>query len=492
MTTEHPTQTWEIELLTPLHIGDGTELQNNMDYVLKNQSVDVIDLESVLDQLSETPKAINELSRQIDLNKIMSDYHLTVQPRYSMPIKGNSGPRKSMRRFLKNAYGQPYIAGSSMKGAIHTALWTTLGTPRMPNITQFRDFEKAVKDLGGKDPYRMFIRPLQISDSIGIESQGSLNCEEIKFFNLQIENRPGWKDFGSRTRQTKDRFQDTTGIFVECLKPGIKLCLQARIDPFLNLNQTKKIGGITECAGLSSFHTLAKKINAHSLHIAKREQEFFSEYRTETAHAADFYEGLIDLIKSVESDSETVFLRLSWGSGWRGMTGDWMNDNDLEKVRSQKNLGKRGVDVFPKTRRLTIDSAKGTPCLPLGWVQIRTVEKSRFSLTVSPVENIIPEVILKPTVPVIPLAPPPDPEVEYQTKLAQYKTRVEKIKNFQGEIGALIPVINALQDERLKQAMCMILRDKAKDLPNKAYPKALKDNKNWASSLKALFDANGC
>jgi hypothetical protein len=41
-------------------------------------------------------------------------------------------------------------------------------------------------------------------------------------------------------------------------------------------------------------------------------------------------------------------------------------------------------------------------------------------------------------------------------------------------------------------AMCMVLRDKTKDLPNKAYTKGLKENKNWASSLKALFDANGC
>jgi CRISPR-associated protein Csm5 len=489
MMTDKDTQTWEIELLTPLHIGDGTELQHNLDYISNSKSIDVIEIETLLESLSDYKSAINDLSKSIALDRLLKDYKINVPPRYSLPFKGNSVP-KSMRRFLKNGYGQPFIAGSSLKGAIHTALWTTLDRSELPVAKNYREFSGAVKSLGGKDPYHMFIRPLQISDSIGIEPRGALNCEEIKFFNLQRENKPGWKDFG-RDRQTKDRFQDATGIFVECLNPGIKLCLQARVDPFLNSAPIKQIGKIMECAGLSEFQALSQTINAHSLHLATRERTFFSEYRAETANVVDFYEALIRQIESVNPESGTSFLRLSWGSGWRGMTGDWINDNDLQEVRNQRNLGRRGVDIFPKTRRLAIDSAKGTPCLPLGWVRIRPVEKSRFSLTVGSVETIIPEINLEPA-PVIPSAPPPDPEVEYQTKLTQFRNRVEKFKNFQGEVSALIPTINAQQDERLKQAMCIVLRDNANALPKNTFNKALKENKIWASTLKTLFDANGC
>jgi CRISPR/Cas system CSM-associated protein Csm5 (group 7 of RAMP superfamily) len=487
MKTDKDTQTWEIELLTPLHIGDGTELQYNLDYISNSKSIDVIEFDSLLESLSDYPSAINDLSKSIALERLMKDYKINIQPVYSLPFKGNSTP-KSIRRFLKNGHGQPFMAGSSLKGAIHTALWATLDRSRLPASGNYREFSGAVKSLGGKDPYHMFIRPLQISDSIGIEPKGAMNCEEIKFFNLQRENKPGWKDFG--TRQTKDRFQETTGLFVECLKPGIKLCLQSRLDPFLNSAPIKQVAKIIECTGLSEFHTLTQTINTHSLHLATRERTFFSEYRTETASVVNFYDNLIHQIESAGPDSETSFLRLSWGSGWRGMTGDWIDDFTLKEVRIQKRLGKQGVDVFPKTRRLAIDPEKGVPCLPLGWVRIKQVEKSRFSLTVGPVENNIADVILKPTAPVIPL-PPPDPETEYQIKLAQFKTRVEKMKNFQGEVGALIPIINAQENERLKQAMCMVLRDKANDLPNKAYTKGLKDNKNWASSLKTLFEANG-
>ncbi len=484
MTTDNDTQTWEIDLLTPLHIGDGSELQHNLDYMFRNKAIDVIEFDSLLECLSDYPLAITDLGKSVALDRLLRDYKVTVSPIYSLPIKGNVTP-KSFRRFLKNGHGQPYIAGSSLKGAIHTALWMMLDRSQLPSASQFNPFNRAVKSLGGSDPYHMFIRPLQISDSIGIEPQNTLLCEEIKFFNLQRENKPGWKDFG--TRQTKDKFQDTSGLFVECLKPGVKLCLQARIDPFLNSNQTKKIGGITECAGLSSFHALTKAINTHSLHIAEREKIFFSEYRTETAHAADFYKNLIDRIKSLEPDSQTAFLRLSWGSGWRGMTGDWMNDNDLRDVRYQKNLGKKGADVFPKSRRLAIDPAKGTPCLPLGWVQVRPVDKSRFVLNPIQMGDNVSRAVAEP-VSASPPVPRPDTEAEYQAKLAQFKNRVEKCKNFQGEIGSLIAFISAQQNERLTKALCIILQEKANSLPKKAYIKALNENKSWATTLKTLLE----
>jgi hypothetical protein len=130
--------------------------------------------------------------------------------------------------------------------------------------------------------------------------------------------------------------------------------------------------------------------------------------------------------------------------------------------------------------------------IPFGWVELVTISETEFNTyRHTPFSMPSRKTILEPAS-VIPSTPPPDPEAEYQAKLAQFKTRVEKIKNFQGEIGAMIPIINAQQDERLKHAICMILKDKSSALPNKAFAKALKENKIWASSLKALFDANGC
>jgi CRISPR/Cas system CSM-associated protein Csm5 (group 7 of RAMP superfamily) len=489
MTTNQNTQTWEVELLTPLHIGDGVELRLNEDYVSKTGSMDVIEFDSLLESLSEYPLAINDLGKTIDLQRLMKNYRINAPVRYSLPIKGVTIPN-SIRRFLKNAYGQPYMAGSSLKGAIHTALWTTLDKSRLPSPQKFRDFSAAVKSIGGKDPYHMFIRPLQISDSIGIEPGGALNCEEIKFFNLQMGNRPGWKDF--RDKRTKDKFQDAAGLFVECLKPGIKLCLQAKLDHFLNSPKIKKAAGITECSNLSQFQTLLQAMNAHSLHLATREQAFFSGYKTETASVMAFYDKLIYQIQALGQDSGTAFLRLSWGSGWRGMTGDWIDDDTLKEVRTQKKLGRTGVDIFPKTRRLAMDTQKGTPCLPLGWIRIQPVEKKKFSLSINSAASAIPESSPQPLAVASVPTPPPDPEAEYQEKLTQFQNNVEKCRNFQGDIGRLAAIVNTQKDDRLKQAMCMVLKKKAEVLPKKAFTKAINENKSWATTLKMLLDANEC
>ena len=488
MTTNQNTQTWEVELLTPLHIGDGVELQLNMDYISKTGSMDVIEFDSLLESLSEYPLAINDLGKTIDLQRLMKNYRINAPVRYSLPIKGVAVPN-SIRRFLKNACGQPFMAGSSLKGAIHTALWTTLDKSRLPSPQRFREFSKAVKSIGGKDPYHMFIRPLQISDSIGIEPGGALNCEEIKFFNLQTGNRPGWKDF--KDKRTKDKFQDAAGLFVECLKPGIKLYLQAKLDHFLNSPNIRKAAGITECSDLSQMQTLLQAINAHSLHLAMREQTFFSGYKTETANVAAFYDKLIEQIRDVGQDSGTAFLRLSWGSGWRGMTGDWIDDDTLKEVRAQKKLGKAGVDIFPKTRRLAMDTQKGTPCLPLGWIRIQSVEKKKFSLSINSTASTIPESHPQPPAVVSVPTPPPDPEAEYQEKLTQFRKNVESCRNLQGDISRLTAIVNTQKNEKLKQAMCMILKEKAESMPKKAFMKAVNENKSWAITLKMLFDANG-
>ena len=57
---------------------------------------------------------------------------------------------------------------------------------------------------------------------------------------------------------------------------------------------------------------------------------------------------------------------MSWGSGWRGMTGDWASDEQVKTFRELFNLGRTGKP-FPKTRRLVVS---GEPKLPMGWIRL--------------------------------------------------------------------------------------------------------------------------
>jgi hypothetical protein len=58
--------------------------------------------------------------------------------------------------------------------------------------------------------------------------------------------------------------------------------------------------------------------------------------------------------------------------------------------------------------------------------------------------------------------------------------------------GPILPVFQAQPDERLKKAMCQILRDKTIALPKKTFQKALNEKKTWANSLQTLLATDGC
>ncbi|MFW6374483.1 MAG: RAMP superfamily CRISPR-associated protein, partial [Thermodesulfobacteriota bacterium] len=368
MTVNDTLQTWKITLITPLHVGDGEELQRNMDYVADREGLKVFELDTLLESLKDNPAAIGEMGGTgFDLARFMRDYRISANPRYVLTISGKKPP-ESLRRFLKNGYGQPYLAGSTLKGAVRTALWTGLDRSRLPSVSNFRAFKGAVNKVSGTDPHHDFLRPLQISDSVGLDPAGPLVAEEIKFFNLQRENRAGWKDFGSK--RTLDRFEDAAGIYVETLKPRTDLFVQVHLDAFLRSDSVRKALKLPQSSGLQGFAALARAINTHSLEMARAELDFFARFGGTANAAAEIYGQLVGGIQGLmkQENPDTFIVRMAWGSGWRGMTGNWIDEGDMAAVRRETRLGKRDVPVFPKTRRLAM--AGGVPSQPLGWAVV--------------------------------------------------------------------------------------------------------------------------
>lgn len=90
-----------------------------------------------------------------------------------------------------------------------------------------------------------------------------------------------------------------------------------------------------------------------------------------------FYEALMEQING-SNGKEVAYLRMAWGSGWRGMTGDWMTHEQFEAAKTFERFGRIVGAVFPKTRRLTVKD--GIPCLPMGWVKIRPTKQRSLSV----------------------------------------------------------------------------------------------------------------
>ncbi|MFW6217154.1 MAG: hypothetical protein ACOC3Y_04950, partial [Desulfohalobiaceae bacterium] len=53
--------------ISPLHIGDGTELNLNLDFVQgKDRHLEMLDLEELLQQLAEIPRAVQDLGNSLN------------------------------------------------------------------------------------------------------------------------------------------------------------------------------------------------------------------------------------------------------------------------------------------------------------------------------------------------------------------------------------------------------------------------------------------
>lgn len=475
-------QTWKITTLTPLHIGDGEEMKFNIDYVPSEKGIiDVIEQDDIIDLLITIPDIADKVrGLEYDLRKIIKDFGISVTPIYRLKYHGTSIP-DTVRRFIKNAHQKPYIPGSSLKGAIRTAIWCSdyLDKSNLFPIKDYDIFEKKVKKLSGKDPQHDFLRPLHISDSIPLEPDDVLHVEEIKIFNLMHGNMPGWKDV--KTRKTKNDHNESSGLFIEAIKEGVATYIEASLERFLGKEIIKKAGELPDSTISEGFPFIAQKINQHSRDLAQKELQYLKRFLPVTSPVVNFYNALINKINSLSNGS--FIIRIAWGGGWRAMTGNWLEGEVLQLVRRVRHLGRKGFP-FPKTRRLILKD--GIPSIPPGWLKIEPVTDMSFKeKAMIPYEVIklkkepVPEEISRKSV-----------EIVKKEKIEDFKDKLSRTKNIAGEIDSFIQIINTQEEHDIQKDMCKLLINKAKR-DKKGFKRAIKDEKAWAKKLKALCDELG-
>ena len=268
---------------------------------------------------------------------------------------------------------EAYIPGSSVKGAIRTAIlwWVLKNDPNrfnrakrpLENLVRSRDrvdkkrvADEIEKEVFGIDPTHDLLKALQVSDTNAVATN-NLKIEEVRTLTTTPRGH-NWKSFYT---------------YVEALKPGTKLVLETKIDEFL-----------LEDDAASELHFENKKrlvreipriCNEFADMFIEDEMRFFRQYNRpgELDDVLEFYEMLRE-----RREEESFLLHLAWGSGWHGMTvGRLLQgepDFDFFGLRKRFSLGKRRnqrffVSEFPKTRRIVFKDGK--PKYPLGWLKIR-------------------------------------------------------------------------------------------------------------------------
>jgi len=375
----------KIKTLSPVHIGSGIDLQSNIEFLIDDDRLAIIDEKKVLNIIGEEyinnwVTIINNRENLFEYLKLrksnikLSDIDKRKMEVYCSDLQN----KKTLKEQLHNAQGNATIPGSSIKGAIRTAIISYLvekETERVKNIINkkrnflngkglkwnLKAFQEVESEILNQllsnsfkpDANRNIFRFLQVTDAyFYYETYAS---------NLQVLNLQG---NGWGIKNSSDQLTELIGQDCES-EIRIKIN-QKLLEENINRKEIK-----SDTSFLNSIEKLFGIINIHTKYLLKKEIDFW-KHESKYPDSVNYYiENMEKLFEETgKCKKEEAVLRIGGGSGWDSITGAWAKTNqklfsDDEWFQLSKLLNKgRDVEYFPKTRKIDEDG------YPLGFIKL--------------------------------------------------------------------------------------------------------------------------
>jgi len=371
----------ELQVLTPLHIGSGEVLTRDLDYILRGRELLVLDAERILGDLPEVQR---RRVGAVSLAQLIPGGDPTPYARYRVPLApgASTSGYSEVREAIKDALGRPFVPGSSLKGALRTALavawaaargqaWVDRQLERVLEHRPNRKFaaQELERQLFGREPHTDLLRVLRPSDLYDAGERPAMDVLEL------VE-----------ARVVTGSNASGPPVVVEALRPGTvwrgtlteDLALaSAMVAEVANGERAWQaaapgmlLGAIDQCRRLAG-------------RLIEAERQHFR-----TGAVAAEYQALQRRLQALDQQSCLVWL--GWGTGWmaktlgellvqsphfpevvrrfglqRGGRRDWRASEESEDAGA---MSRRPATGFPASRRLVV--ANGTPVQPLGWAQL--------------------------------------------------------------------------------------------------------------------------
>jgi CRISPR-associated protein Csm5 len=361
-----------LELLSPLHIGSGTELLLDYDLVPYRGHTYRVDEEALLEQAlvqaeAAGANAVNRLLSGRPAAELLAEADFADPERslfrYVMPGTPftKSAGAKVLEQ-LKDVHDRVYLPGSSLKGALRTILARGIyaSQQRKPDLAQLgrsRSWasQPLERDLFGRDPNRDWLRALHVEDSRPLEAKGHLALHTVRVYPTETRESSG------------------LNIDVETATKGTTFQAVITVDEYgFQEEIARKLGWGGRRRWIDQLPRLAGECARQRLLI---EAEYFKARRGPIG-ALRFYDNLIEVWDGL--DENEMILQMGWGTGWESKTlgSDLLRVDDaaferlLNQYRMTKETNRQLGDPFPKSRHLVLDR-NGQPGEPLGWMRVR-------------------------------------------------------------------------------------------------------------------------
>jgi len=365
----------KIETLTPVHIGSGNLLYENLDIIQVNikkvPHIVVISEEKVWKVLNEQhlDNWLEAISKRENLSLFLETFAPNITSKdYAkrrMPLYSELRDNDTLKECIHNGLGLPYIPGSSIKGAIRTAILASLTDnvknsedkiivkikDRDGNIVPKKDrngniiinADKIEQELFGSDPNSDIFRFIQVGDAY-FEKESEI---AIRLINLNFRfNRDSLRD------NSKSQLVEAIGTESES---EFHLKVSRDYYDFVKIKYPQA-GNLP----VSSIGDLFSLINEHTRKLVEEEIDYWSEI--DKTGGDEYVEEMQKILKKINECEigKSCVLRIGHASGWRFITGAWTetmgNFKDVVIPASRPNNQRYEDYNFPKTRRLDEDS----------------------------------------------------------------------------------------------------------------------------------------
>ena len=371
-----------LEVITPTHIGSGKALHGNAEYIwFGNERVcAIIDDAKILQILGpdridlwinavEKPERISLIEV---LKRFKSDITSDSIAQRVLSHEGTLFPRADhpLREFIRTGTNHNYIPGSSIKGAIRTALFSV-------NMKQ----EKSVDEAEINANHNNNRRPRYTAAKLEKRTFGSNPNEDLLRFlrvaDFSFPNHPTQSAFAQTFNMTRLGRRDDGSDDLYEIKDSVKQLLEylpvgSRTTGSISIsaNQRKQFLKKNSSSHSMVFDLpeLFERVNRHTAAQLRSEIDNY-KYADLPDSANLFVDHLKDLLDQLEQlSSDSCLLRLGFATGLRNMTGGWWTetlsnepyDNLSDQVRP---LGYNNFPL-PKSRRFIFDGQ------PMGFIKL--------------------------------------------------------------------------------------------------------------------------
>ncbi len=387
----------DLHVLTPIHIGTREGRLGPTEFVVAGSKVHLIDenrlgrvlrdrnlIDAFITEVRKGPFQMASFLSKTARLRIPEDLHLVC----SFSIPGGDPNMQDFRPFTRDAAGQLYIPGSSLKGVFRTALLyrflknsqqvlnsasSRIRADDSFRINKARKFyshdwlqERNLQGLqlpGGREgPNTDILRCLTVRDAYPV-SEVQTQVIKINFISRRNDGVLYWSQ--DKRHLPRDLF-----IWVEALVKGtfrMELSWDERLYSFF---QQHNKGKLLAALGLNDLLNAVKQMNDD---LVSHEKRFFNPSGS-GVKAGAFAEAKA-LEKWYSARTESLF-RVGFGSGMLSTTvGLALDDALRQKIRDACGSGPRPGDPAPKSRRVW--KRTDTDVLPMGWLAIKAADPEK-------------------------------------------------------------------------------------------------------------------